>query len=323
MTKVNVLVTGSTGFVGVALLNRLDDDRAFSTTGVVRASGDNGYKNIATIEVKNISPETNWSEPLKNIDAVVHLAARVHVLKEGVSDSLAAYRLMNVDATLNLAKQALQAGVKRFIYLSSIKVNGEFTVPGTPFSEVILQPPTDPYGLSKYEAEIQLRELAKNSSMEVVIIRPPLVYGPGVKANFKAMMEWLNKGIPLPLGAIKNKRSLVSVDNLADFIVVCLAHPLAANETFLVSDGADLSTTELLKLLALGLNRPARLIPIPMGVLEFAFNVLGRASISQRLCGSLQVDISKAKTLLSWHPPLTVEAALENSAKHFLREKGH
>ena len=323
MTAINVLVTGSSGFIGTALLDRLASDNFFNVIGVVRTSDEKSFKNVSLVEIQNISPKTNWSEALKNIDVVVHLAARVHILKESVSDSIAAYRSMNVDSTLNLARQALNSGVKRFIYLSSIKVNGEFTLPGSPYSEAISQPPEDPYGLSKYEAEIQLRELTKNSSMEVVIIRPPLVYGPGVKANFKSMMDWLDKGVPLPLGAIKNKRSLVSVENLADFIVVSLSHPLAANETFLVSDGDDLSTTQLLRFLAQGLDRSVYLIPVPMWLIKFVFRLLGKNAISQRLCGSLQVDINKAKTLLNWRPPLTVKVALEKTAKHFLRDKGH
>ena len=223
--------------------------------------------------------------------------------------------------TLNFARQAASAGVNRFVFLSSIKVNGEQTQFGQRYTPNDTPNPSDPYGISKCEAEEGLRRIAEETGMEVVIIRPPLVYGPGVKANFLSMMRWLSKGVPLPLGAIRNQRSLVALDNLLDFIHTCLDHPAAANQTFLVSDGEDISTTDLLRRLAHALNVPARLLPVPQGLLEWGAKMLGRGDLSQRLCASLQVDISKARTLLGWQPPVTVDMALRRTAEHFLNSR--
>jgi nucleoside-diphosphate-sugar epimerase len=219
---------------------------------------------------------------------------------------------------LNLARQAAEAGVRRFIFISSIKVNGEGTPLGAPYRADAQPQPADPYGISKMEAEQGLRALAGETGMEVVIIRPTLVYGPGVKANFLNMMRWLHKGVPLPFGAIHNRRSLVALDNLVDLIVTCIEHPAAANQTFLVSDGEDLSTTELLRRMATALGAPAHLLPVPSWLLEAGATMLGKKALSQRLCGSLQVDISKTRELLGWTPPLSVDAALRKTAKHFL-----
>jgi nucleoside-diphosphate-sugar epimerase len=242
-------------------------------------------------------------------------------MKDSSGDPLAECRRVNVAGTLNLARQAAAAGVKRFIFLSSIKVNGEQTLPGQPFTEDDVPAPLDPYSTSKYEAEEGLRELARQTGMEVVIIRPPLVYGPGVKANFLNMMRWLHKRVPLPFASLNNRRSLVALDNLIDLIVVCLEHPAAANQTFLVSDGEDMSTTELLQRMAQALGRPARLMPIPASLLEAGAALLGRRDMAQRLCGSLQVDISKAKMLLGWNPPISVDEGLRCTAHGFLHEE--
>jgi UDP-glucose 4-epimerase len=275
---------------------------------------------VATVNV--IDDETNWTDALDGGDGVViHLAARVHVMQDVAVDPLAEFRMINVEGTLNLARQAAEAGVRRFIYLSTIKVNGEQTLPGHPFTERDLPAPLDPYGISKYEAEQGLRKLAQHTKMEVVIIRPPLVYGPGVKANFLNMMRWLHKGLPLPFATINNRRSLVALDNLIDLIVVCLKHPEAANQTFLVSDGEDLSTTGLLHRMAHALGRPPRLLPIPTSLLKVVAAILGRRDMAQRLCGSLQVDISKTKTLLGWSPPISVDEGLRRTAHVFLHEK--
>jgi UDP-glucose 4-epimerase len=233
------------------------------------------------------------------------------------SDPLSAFRTVNVEGTLNLARQAAAAGVQRFIFISSIKVNGEGTTPGSAFTADDEPAPADPYGVSKMEAEQGLRELAAQTSMDVVIIRPVLVYGPGVKANFLNMMRWLDKGIPLPFGAIYNSRSLVALDNLVDLVLTCIEHPAAANQTFLVSDGDDLSTTELLSKMAKALNKPARLIPVPSWMLQGGAALLGKKGLSQRLCGSLQVDIAKTRNLLGWVPPVSVDAALAATARHF------
>jgi UDP-glucose 4-epimerase len=221
---------------------------------------------------------------------------------------------------LNLARQAAQAGVRRFIYVSSIKVNGEQTLPGQPFTEEDVPAPHDPYSISKYEAEEGLRVIAQQTGMEVVIIRPPLVYGPGVKANFLNMMGWLHRGVPLPFASINNRRSLVALENLLDFIVVCLDHSAAANQIFLISDGEDLSTAELLRRMAYALGKPAHLIPMPISLLKVGAVLMGRRNMAQRLCGSLQADISKARTILGWNPPISVDEELCRTAQGFLHE---
>jgi len=242
-------------------------------------------------------------------------------MKEGAVDPLAEFRLINVASTLNLARQAAAAGVKRFIFISSIKVNGEFTQPGKMFTADDAPAPIDPYGISKYEAEQGLLKIARETSMEVVIIRPVLIYGAGVKANFLSMLRWLNKGIPLPFGAINNRRSLVALDNLIDLIVVCLKHPGAANQVFLVSDGEDVSTTMLLRKIGFALGKPARLLPVPSGILNGAIMLIGKAALAQRLLGCLQVDINKNARLLNWTPPVKMDDALRTTAQFFLDNK--
>jgi len=236
------------------------------------------------------------------------------------ADPLTEFRKVNVDGTLNLARQAAAAGVKRFIFISSIKVNGEDTLLGRPYTAFDVPAPLDPYAISKFEAEVGLKALAAEIGIEVVIIRPVLVYGPGVKANFRSMMAWLCKGVPLPLGAIHNKRSLVALDNLVDLIVTCIDHPAAANQTFLVSDGDDLSMTQLLRALGGALNKPARLIPVPPWLIQSAAAVLGRKAVAQRLCGSLQVDMSHTCETLGWRPPVSVDQALAKTAEAYLKE---
>jgi nucleoside-diphosphate-sugar epimerase len=241
-------------------------------------------------------------------------------MRDDVANPLKEFRQVNVDGTLRLAREAAAAGVRRFVFISSIKVNGESTLPGRPFTADQTPAPSDPYGVSKWEAEQRLRELANETGMEVVTIRPVLVYGPDVKANFLNMMKWLHKGIPLPLGAIHNKRSLVALDNLVDLIVTCIDHPKAANQTFLVSDDEDLSTTDLLYKMGRALGRPARLVPIPSWMLLRVGTMLGKRPIAQRLCGSLQVDIGKTRELLGWQPPVGVDNGLHQTAEHFLAQ---
>jgi len=252
----------------------------------------------------------DWGKVLFGITTVVHLAARVHVMHDTEADPLMAFRVVNVEGTLNLARQAAAAGVKRFVFISSVKVNGELTQSGRAFTEADSPDPQDAYGLSKHEAEQGLRQLAVDTGMEVVIIRPPLVYGPGVKANFAALMRAVQRGWPLPLGAVPNQRSLVALSNLVDFIVTCIAHPQAANQTFLVSDGQDLSTTELVRGMARAAGVPARLLPVPVWALQAGATLLGKGDAVQRLCGNLQVDISKARQLLGWVPPISIDEGL-------------
>ncbi|CAN0591406.1 unnamed protein product, partial [Ectocarpus sp. 12 AP-2014] len=241
---------------------------------------------------------------------IVHCAARAHIMQDEVADPLAEYRKVNLEGTLNLARHAAEAGVKRFVFISSIKVNGEQTPLDRPFTEDDTPAPEDPYGVSKFEAERELQQLAADSALELVIIRPPLVYGSGVKGNFASMVQLIKKGLPMPLGAVHNKRSLVGLDNLVDLIVKCIDHPAAANEVFLAGDGNDLSTTDLLRGVARAMGKPARLIPVPAALLMFAASVLGKKTMAQRLLGSLQVDISKARQVLGWQPPVTVEEGL-------------
>ncbi len=268
--------------------------------------------------ISSLSSDTDWTEALKNVEQVVHLAARVHVMNDKCSDPLAEFRRVNVEGTVALARQGAVAGVRRFVFLSSVKVNGEFTEAGQPFTADDVPAPEDPYGVSKHEAEQLLRQIAAETGMEVVIIRPPLVYGPGVKANFESMMRWLARGVPLPLAAVtQNRRSLVALDNLVDLIVTCLHHPAAANQTFLVSDGEDLSTAQLLKRMGAAMGHPERLFYVPPALLKLGATVLNKPGIYQRLCGSLQLDIAKTRQLLGWTPPVSVDEGLRRAAEGF------
>jgi nucleoside-diphosphate-sugar epimerase len=304
---VKIFVTGSSGFVGRALLAALHDCKHDVVCLHRMAVGVNELRFVA----ENLS---EWSSALLKPDILIHLAARVHVMDDQALDPLAEFRRVNVNGTLTLAKQAAAAGVKRFVFMSSVKVNGESTQAGHPFTEIDGPAPQDAYGVSKYEAEQCLREIAAQTGMEVVIIRPPLVYGNGVKANFASLMRAIQKGWPLPLGAVHNRRSLVALDNLVDFVVTCVNHPQAANQTFMVSDGCDLSTTELVCGLADALQVPHRFLPVPVWALHAGAALLGKRAAVQRLCGNLQVDISKARHLLGWVPPVTVGEGLRRTA---------
>ena len=312
-----VYLTGASGFVGAGLLSRLCNE-LFTCTIAVR-SPLQGLPTAVRVEtIASLTDEVDLHEGLAGQDVVIHCAGRAHVMHEQATDPLVEFRAVNLHGTLNLARQAAAAGVKRFIFLSSIKVNGEATQPGQPYSAEDMPAPQDPYGISKLEAEQALHTLAAETGMEVVIIRPVLIYGPGVKANFHRMMSWLAKGVPLPLGAIHNRRSLVALDNLVDLIVTCIDHPAAANQVFLVSDDEDLSTSQLLSRMTQALGKPKRLLPLPTWILTTIAAVLGKQEVAQRLCGSLQVDISKTKSLLGWTPPVSVNNALEKTAKYFL-----
>ena len=318
MSSKTFLVTGGSGFLGRALIERLVQLPGCSVVAPVRATSAVLPAGARQLPLTSLNGTNDWSEALADVDVVIHAAARVHVMKEVSSDPLAAFREVNVEATLNLARAAAASGVKRFIYISSIKVNGEGTAPGTAYSADDVPAPIDPYGISKLEAEQGLKMLAADTGMEVVIIRPVLVYGPGVKANFLSMMRWLYRGVPLPFGAVHNQRSLVAIDNLVDLIVTCSDHPAAANQVFLVSDGEDVSTTQLLHKLAQALGTPARLLPIPVGLMSGVAALLGQRALSDRILGSLQVEISKNRQLLGWIPPVTLDKALSLTAQHFL-----
>lgn len=297
-----LLVTGATGFVGRAVCDRLAAERLpFRTAG----------------------RDADWDMALAGCGAVLHLAARVHVMNETARDPFEAFRQANVEATLALARKAVAAGVRRFIYVSSAKVNGEATVPGRPFTAHDVPAPEDPYAISKHEAERALKALAAATGLEVVVVRPPLVYGPGVKANFAALMRWVARGRPLPLGAIvHNRRSLVGLSNLVDLLMRCVTHPAAAGQVFLASDGDDLSTAELVRRMGRALGRDARLWPIPETGLRWAAGLAGLSGVAQRLCGSLQLDISHTRDTLSWTPPVSVDAELARTANGLFSPDG-
>jgi nucleoside-diphosphate-sugar epimerase len=312
-----VLISGANGFVGKALCSELFR-QGQSVRAAVR-SASLQVENSETVVLGEISGQTDWTNALLGVKVVIHLAARVHVMSDNDIDALAEYRKINVEGTLNLGRQSVNAGVQRFIFISSIKVNGEGTLLGHPYTGEDQPDPVDPYGISKREAEDALRQLAGDTGLEVVIIRPPLIYGPGVKANFQRMMRWLDKGLPLPLGAINNKRSLLVLDNLIDLIVICIHHPGAANQIFLAGDGEDLSTSELLRRMSAALGKKAWLVPVPGFLLKWGAALLGKHEMAHRLCGSLQIDISRTCDRLDWKPPVTVEEGLRKTALHYLK----
>ena len=317
----NILVTGSTGFVGTSLLKRLMRLSNVTVCTAVRQA-DKIKVNQNQALILDDTGCIRSPEKMLGFDAVIHTAARVHQMSAtDINSEIFACNRANTEFTQNLAKQASAAGVKRFVFISSIKVNGEQTDPNQPLTENSPPSPSDPYSISKYEAEQGLWDISRETGMEVVIIRPPLVYGPGVNANFLRMMQWLERGIPLPLGGIKNKRSLVALDNLVDFICTCVEHPAAANQLFLVSDDHDLSTPALLHSLAGFMRTPDRVFSIPSPLLDMTARLLGKSNEIQRLCGSLQVDITKAKELLAWKPPVSVDHALKETAEWYVESK--
>ncbi len=310
----NIFLTGANGFVGHAIARNISNQlSAHKLTMCLRKCNPDLSGLAKTVSIGDFQEVSDWRVHLASNDVVIHTAARVHIMNEISGDPLAEFRALNVDATLKLAAQAAEVGVKRFVFVSSIKVNGEQTVAGKAFSETDPPAPQDAYGQSKHEAEIGLLSLASATDMEVVIIRPPLVYGHGVKANFAALMRAVQRGWPLPLGSVHNQRSLVALDNLVDLIVTCLDHPAAANQTFLVSDGQDLSTAELVQGMAQAAGVPARLLPVPVWALQAGASLLGKGAAVQRLCGNLQVDISKARSLLGWVPPVSVAEGLRRA----------
>ena len=308
-----ILITGITGFVGAALCKQLrQNDHMLSGTTRTADLGA-GPERVPLYHIPEIGPDTDWSQALSGADIVIHLAARVHVMRDRVADPLAEFRRVNTDGTLRLAEQAAAAGVKRFIFLSTTKVTGELSPPSG-FSETDPARPEDGYGVSKWEAEQALLEISKTTSMEVVILRPPLVYGPGVKGNFLTLLKAVDRGTVLPLGAIQNQRSLIYVGNLADVIVTATTHADAANQTFFVSDEGTVSTTSLIENIAASLNKKPRLINLPPGLLKFAGALTGKSGAIQRLIGSLTVDSGKIRSLLNWRPPFTMTEGLKLTA---------
>lgn len=309
-----VLVTGASGFVGNALVVRLaSKSPSVVVVAAVRQLNKCWPNGVNPIQVGDLLPNTDWRTALRGVDSVIHCSARAHLMKDNATDSLDAYRQVNVLGTVNLASQAAKAGVRRFVFVSSIKVNGEATQTGRPFMADDIPSPIDPYGVSKMEAENGLRELCFRTGMELVIVRPVLVYGAGVKANFANMMRWVQSGVPLPLGRIHNSRSFVALDNLVDLLINCLIHSSAAGQTFLVSDGEDVSTSELLRRIAHAMGKTAFLLPLPASWIELAATFLGKQELAQRLCGSLQVNIEKNQRLLGWRPSLTLDEGLKKA----------
>jgi nucleoside-diphosphate-sugar epimerase len=306
------LVTGGQGFIGKALVCGALTKRFYVRVSS-RQSLNASCSYLEFAQVGELGPTTDWSSSLQNVNTLVHCAGRAHVIKDTEGDTLAAFRAVNLDGTLSLAHQAVKAGVKRFVFISSIGVNGSQSATSQPFSDTDQPMPQNAYALSKWEAEQGLMLIADKTGLEVVIIRPPLVYGYEAPGNFGSLMRAVQRGWPLPLGAVHNQRSLVALDNLVDFIITCITHPQAANQTFLVSDGQDLSTTELVRGMAQAAGLPARLLPVPVWALHAGAALLGKGDAMQRLCGNLQLDISKARNLLGWVPPISVVEGLRRA----------
>lgn len=314
-TPRTILVTGAAGFIGGPLLSALSGR---PVRRALRRAEEKALPGDAV--VGDIDPDTDWRPLLAGVDCVVHLAARTHVINETSLNPLETYRRSNVEVTRRLAQQASAAGVRRFVFLSSIKVNGE-TTPGTPFSESAIPAPHDAYGISKFEAENVLKTVCARSKMEWVVLRPPLVYGPGVKGNFLRLMNLIARGIPLPFASIQNQRSLIHVENLADAIVACIDTPAAAGRPWLISDGLDISTPDLIRTLALGLDRPARLLPCPVALLNLGAAFLGQQAAITRLTGSLAVDSSALRLALGWKPRIQLDQGLISTARWYHQTK--
>ncbi|PSU64868.1 UDP-glucose 4-epimerase [Photobacterium phosphoreum] len=308
-----IIMTGGSGFVGLRVLNKLKKHDVINFTRNPVSNNDCKYE---------LGNEINSLTIFDSVDVIIHCAARVHIMDDTSTNPLDDYREVNTKGTLNLARQAVEAGVKRFIFISSIKVNGESTQLDKPFKFDDKRSPEDFYGQSKSEAEEQLLQLAEETGLEVVIIRPTLVYGPGVKANFASLLNLVSKGLPLPFGCIKdNKRSLVSVDNLVNLIITCIDHPKAANQVFLVSDDNDVSTSEMVQQMAKALGKSQWQLPIPTACYRLAGRVVGKEDVINRLLGSLQVDITHTKETLGWKPPQTLEDGFKQTADAFLQSK--
>ena len=300
----NVLVTGGSGFIGKAVLRELNRTSDYFCTAAVRQKGFSGC--VDEVLIENIDGLTDWSEALSGQDIVIHMAGFAHKNASVFIDQCLA---VNVQGTMNLARQAAESGIKRLVFISSIGVNGNYSV--VPFNETQRPKPAELYAQSKLDAEKALWQIQKETDLEIVIIRPPLVYGPNAPGNFRSIAKLISKSIPLPFGAINNKRSFISVGNLVDFICICINHPNAGNQLFLVSDGQDVSTSEFMRLMARSMRKSTFLLPIPEKVLYVFFKLLGKGELSTKLLGSLQVDISKSRNCLSWSPPLSMEESLD------------
>ena len=335
-----VLVTGASGFIGKALYKKILTN-GWQVRGTFRSEIHVSRlpDNVEAVLIRSIDSDTNWDDALAGVDTIVHLAARVHVMEDSSSDPLSEYRKVNVEGTKCFATAAAKAGTKRFVYISSIKVNGERTYPqitqitqirkkgtgnrgeeGKPkefFSEKDVPEPQDPYAVSKWEAEQVLHDIEADTGLEIVILRPPLVYGPGVKANFLRLFKLVEKRVPIPLSSIKNRRSFIYLGNLIDAIITCMTNPNAAGKTFLISDGEDVSTPELIRRIGTASGRRALLLPIPVWIMKMAGRITGKHDEVERLVGSLTVDISKIRSELEWKPPYTMKNGLRETAKWY------
>jgi nucleoside-diphosphate-sugar epimerase len=305
-----VCVTGANGLVGAALCSKLNVS-GFEVRGVVRFSNFSASVPLTEhVAVGNLDAASEWASALAGVSCVIHSAARAHVMHETFGDALAAYRAVNVDGSLRLAEQAAAAGVRRLVYLSSVKVHGEQTALGAPFLLSNRPAPEDAYGISKWEAEQALWDVSARTGLEVVVVRPPLVYGPGVKGNLARLLTLVRLGLPMPFSTVQNMRSLIGLDNLVDLLIRCVDHPEAAGQTFLVSDGEDLSTPDLIRYMAAAMNRSPRLFPVPVSLLRLAGSALGKRAEIDRLVGSLQIDSSHTRQVLGWTPPVSIEEGI-------------
>lgn len=311
-----ILITGASGFIGKALVQTLAQSSHSLRLAIHRQNPFADQQEIETVTGKDLGSDTDWSDALRDCQYVIHLAGRAHQLKDKALDPAAEFQRINTEGSLNLARQAATLGIKRFIFVSTIGVNGQESKT-LPYCEKQNPNPENAYSRSKYLAEQGLLALAEQSEMEIVIIRPPLVYGAEAPGNFQRLLKLVAKEWPLPFGAIRNNRSLLARENLIDFIIHCLRHPLAANQTFVLADGEDLSTTELLKILARGMNKKTRLLPLPQNLIKWLCQLAGRQTLYQQLCGNLQIDNQKARQLLDWHPPLSTGEGLARAAEHF------
>lgn len=307
-----ILITGADGFIGRSMVTA-----AFNRGYIVTATSRFPKKlsvSETSLGLGAIDGNTNWLDALAGCEAIIHLAGRAHVIRDSSIDPLLHFRSVNTAGTINLARQAAISGVKRIVFVSSIGVNGAETF-NRPYTPNDIAEPHSPYAVSKFEAEEGLKALSAETSIEVVIVRPPLVYGPNPPGNFGSLLRWVEQGVPLPLGLVHNRRSFVALENLTDFLFTCMTHPAAAGQTFLVSDGEDVSTTQLLRRTAQAMGKPARLLPVPAVLLKWGAALLGKRDVAQRLCGSLQVDISKTRQLLGWSPPLTLDQGLKKAVE--------
>jgi len=316
----SVLITGANGFIGKALCKRMLAEN-WRVRGAIRSTHSKIVlpRGVEIFQIKSLGPYTDWSETLVDIDCVIHLAARVHVINDTATDSLSAFRWLNVKGTERLARMAARSGCRRFFFMSTVKVNGEERPQA--YTERDMPKPLGPYGISKWEAEQVLHEIAKATGLEVTILRPSMVYGPGVKANFLRLVRSVARGVPLPLASVNNRRSLIYLENLVDAIITCIKHPRAAGQTYCVSDGEDVSTPELIRRISSALARPVRLFPFPPILLKISGIITGKSVVIDRLLRSLTIDCSKIRRELDWQAPFSMEQGLRETAKWYQKKE--